>query len=410
MFCSKYVIFSIIALSANFHFLSQSGCTDPQALNYNSMAIVNDGSCSYDVSNYSPALIGDLSLSLNENSGLIYWNNKLVTFNDSGGANKIYFVDQSGNIIQEITILNSQNIDWEAIAQSPDSIYIGDFGNNAGSRQNLCIYGVSKLDIINSTNDTVTAVKSEFEYSDQLIFSNQYENHNYDCEAFFYENDSLHLFTKNWNNLYTKHYVVPTYNQNKFSASVRDSFFVDGLITDASLDSVNNRLLLLGYKNNGSNFYTSFVYLLFDYTSNQYFSGNKRRIEIGSMLEVSQTEGIAWLDSLTGFISSEEISSVITIAPKLFSFDFSSYLTNSLTETDVLSNSYRVFPNPVCEYLIMPKNIKRYRILNHFGKVIIENINYMSNPIVDVKFLQPGNYFLKDLLNNQVYKFVKLTN
>ena len=401
------LFFLLIVISCEAY--TQSGCTDPQALNYNAGAIVNDGSCLYDVTDYPPVLLGDLPSLLNETSGLIYWNEKLVTFNDSGGANKIYLIDTSGvSVVQEITISNAQNIDWEAIAQSSDSIYVGDFGNNAGSRQNLCIYGISKSDILLTTNNSVVGVKSEFNYSDQVVFSGQYENHNYDCEAFFYHNDSLHLFTKNWSDLYTKHYVLPSSNQNVFSASVKDSFFVDGLITDASLDSINNRLLLLGYKNNGSNFYTSFVYLLFDYSSNNYFSGNKRRIEIGSMLEVSQTEGIAWSDSLTGYISAEEIVSVITIAPKLFSFDFSTYLSNSLSETDELEESYWLSPNPVIESLLLPEDVKAYSIVSQSGQVIVERIDYITNNLIDVKFLKAGKYFLKDLNNNRVYKFVKL--
>ena len=393
----------------SFKTFSQLGCTDPQALNYNSNASINDGSCVYDVTDYSPILIGDLPSALNENSGLIYWDDKLVTFNDSGGANKIYLIDTNGvNIVQEITISNAQNIDWEAIAQSSDSIYVGDFGNNAGSRQNLCIYGISKSDILLTTNNSVVGVKSQFNYADQVVFSGQYENHNYDCEAFFYHNDSLHLFTKNWGDLYTKHYVLPSSNQNVFSASVKDSLYVDGLITDASLDSINNRILLLGYKNNGSNFYTSFVYLLFDYSANNYFSGNKRRIEIGSMLEVSQTEGISWSDSLTGYISAEEIVSVITISPKLFSFDFSTYLSNSLSKTDDLEESYWLAPNPVIDYMILPEDIKTFSIMNQSGKVIIERIDYITNNLIDLKFLKAGKYFLKDLKNNRVYKFIKL--
>ena len=402
--------FFVLFLSYNVSIFSQIGCTDPQASNFDPSASINDGSCVYGTTNYSPNLIGDLPFNLNENSGLIYWNHKLVSFNDSGGGNKIYLLDSLGNILQEITIGNSINIDWEAIAQSPDSIFIGDFGNNSGSRQNLCIYSISKNDILNTSNDSVASNKLEFQYVDQTIFSNQFENHNYDCEAFFFDNDSLHLFTKNWENLYTSHYVIPTSGSSIYSAAIRDSFFVDGLITDVTLDSINDKILLLGYKNNGSNFYTSFIYLLFDYTSGNYFSGNKRRIEIGSMLEVSQTEGITWIDSLTGFISSEEISSLITIAPKLFSFDFTSYLINSLSQTNLLSKSYKVFPNPVSEYLITPSILKRYSIIDHTGKVIFENINHMSNPIIDVKFLKPGNYFLKDHLNSQVHKFVKLNN
>ena len=79
----------LLFLRFNCSVFCQMGCTDPQASNYDPLASLNDGTCIYGVTNYSPNLIGDLSFNLNENSGLIYWNNKLVTFNDSGGANKI---------------------------------------------------------------------------------------------------------------------------------------------------------------------------------------------------------------------------------------------------------------------------------------------------------------------------------
>ena len=84
----KVKLFFLIMI-VSYEAFSQLGCTDPQALNYNSGAIINDGSCLYDVSDYTPVLLGDLPSLLNETSGLIYWNEKLVTFNDSGGANKI---------------------------------------------------------------------------------------------------------------------------------------------------------------------------------------------------------------------------------------------------------------------------------------------------------------------------------
>jgi hypothetical protein len=104
---------------------------------------------------------------------------------------------------------------------------------------------------------------------------------------------------------------------------------VDGLITDACVDSVLNRSYLLGYKNNGNNFYTSFVWCLWDYQNQQVFSGNRRRVEVGNVLTVAQTEGIALKASNKGYISSEKVSSVITIAPKLFQFDFTQFVESS---------------------------------------------------------------------------------
>jgi hypothetical protein len=103
-----------------------------------------------------------------------------------------------------------------------------------------------------------------------------------------------------------------------------DSFNVDGLITDACTDNNASHTYLLGYKNNGNNFYTSFIWCVWDYPGNNYFNGNKRRIEIGNVLNLSQTEGLALSSSSKGFISSEKVVSVITIAPKLFHFDLGS--------------------------------------------------------------------------------------
>ena len=93
--------------------------------------------------------------------------------------------------------------------------------------------------------------------------------------------------------------------------------------------------MLLGYKNNGANFYTSFIWMLWDYNANDFFSGNKRRIEIGTMLSLGQTEGIALKGNASGFVSSEEISSVITIPPKLLKFDFSEYFNGEALNIDI---------------------------------------------------------------------------
>ena len=78
--------------------------------------------------------------SLNESSGAIFFNNRLITHNDSGGEAKLYELDTiSGIIEREVTILNATNVDWEDITQDETSIYIGDFGNNNGNRTDLKI-------------------------------------------------------------------------------------------------------------------------------------------------------------------------------------------------------------------------------------------------------------------------------
>ena len=52
---------------------AQSGCTDPQAQNYDVNAVINDGTCIYSTTNYSPQLVANLVSALDENSGLIFF-------------------------------------------------------------------------------------------------------------------------------------------------------------------------------------------------------------------------------------------------------------------------------------------------------------------------------------------------
>ncbi len=83
-------------------------------------------------------LIDSLCPQLDENSGLILLNDNFLTLNDSGGDPKIYVIDTvSGCINRTVVVANVVNHDWEALTMDTDYIYIGDFGNNSGTRTNL---------------------------------------------------------------------------------------------------------------------------------------------------------------------------------------------------------------------------------------------------------------------------------
>ncbi|MFI5220229.1 MAG: hypothetical protein ACHQNT_12150, partial [Bacteroidia bacterium] len=131
-----------------------SGCTDPQANNYNASATVNDGSCTYNTTNVTITDKTNLSTPLlDETSGIEFLANKLWTHNDSGNSNDIYRVDTSSNtVFQTVHISNATNVDWEDITYGNDYLFVGDFGNNNGNRQNLKIYRIHK----NNLSDTAT--------------------------------------------------------------------------------------------------------------------------------------------------------------------------------------------------------------------------------------------------------------
>ena len=383
----------------------QFGCTDSQATNFNASASINDGSCLYNPTNYSLNLVANLVDTLSENSGLVWAAGKLYTFNDSGSGTKVYEVTANGTIIRPIHIANSTNVDWEAMTSDSTYFYIGDFGNNNGNRTDLCIYRLLKSEVTNNALDTVVAEKMNFSWADQLDFTSAYNANDFDCEAFYATEDSLFLFSKNWVDLKTKCYSLPNYWTDTLNATLISQFDVDGLITDACKDTINDRIYLLGYKNNGSNFYTSFIWCLWDHASNFIFSGNKRRIEIGNVLTVSQTEGITLSDNGTAYVSAEKVINIITIPAKLFNLNFSAYFEESTGIESMLNEApfqlSNILINEGIIELVINVPFREVYIEDIQGKRIMEIENKLSKlPINDFH----GIYFLR--IDNILYPIV----
>ena len=383
----------------------QFGCTDSQATNFNASASINDGSCLYNPTNYSLNLVANLVDTLSENSGLVWAAGKLYTFNDSGSGTKVYEVTANGTIIRTIHIANSTNVDWEAMTSDSTYFYLGDFGNNNGNRTDLCIYRLLKSEVTNNAIDTVVAEKMNFSWADQLDFTSAYNANNFDCEAFYATEDSLFLFSKNWVDLKTKCYSLPNYWTDTLNATLSSQFDVDGLITDACKDTINHRIYLLGYKNNGSNFYTSFIWCLWDHASNFIFSGNKRRIEIGNVLTVSQTEGITLSDNGTAYVSAEKVINIITIPAKLFNLNFSAYFEESTGIESMLNEApfqlSNILINEGIIELVINVPFREVYIEDIQGKRIMEIENKLSKlPINDFH----GLYFLR--IDNILYPIV----
>ena len=82
--------------------------------------------------------------SLNETSGLEFFENYLITHNDSGDKPRLYIINKLGKKILEIEISQIKNKDWEDIASDENHFYIADTGNNFATRENLRIYILNK--------------------------------------------------------------------------------------------------------------------------------------------------------------------------------------------------------------------------------------------------------------------------
>jgi hypothetical protein len=334
------LIFIALTVFFSSHAVGQiEGCMDPQALNYNGEATWNDGSCYYEETYFIPDHYTYLPATLSETSGLIYCLGGIWTFNDSGGDAKIYKLDTiSGDIIQIITISNGENVDWEDIAQDEDHIYVGDFGNNSGSRKDLVIYKVSKSDIPATGNAAIIAEIIAYSYADQNDFTPHSNDNEYDCEAIICVEGNIYLFTKNWVSETTRLYTLPAEPGNHSILPV-DSLDVSGLITGAAYSDELDQVVLSGYRN-----YAPFLYLLFDYHENSFFSGNKRNIQMPGIFG-AQTEGVCFKEGSTAFLSCEE---------SLFNQQLFTFSTAIWTDTTLLSIpeslntiEVRVHPNPL---------------------------------------------------------------
>ena len=267
-----------------------SGCTDPQANNFNSEATINDGSCTYNPTIYKPDFRYLLPDEINETSGLIQWDGGFWTNNDSGGENIIYKLDTvTGEVVQKVRLENATNIDWEDIAQDDNFIYIGDFGNNNGNRDNLAIYIVEKDDIYSDEYLEVNAKKINFTYEDYSGKIEKAKDNNFDCEAMIATENYIYLFSKNRGDDKSKLYQLPK-NQGDYVAQLKYTFNSSGLITGADLSKNTNELILVGYTNNS---WIPFLWLMFDFEGEDFFSANKRRIDMLN-IPATQTEGICY--------------------------------------------------------------------------------------------------------------------
>jgi hypothetical protein len=329
------------------------GCTDHYAINFNANATENDGSCVYNSTSRNATLIKSYDSTLNENSALVSYNGKLFTINDSGNSTDILEIDSiSGTVVKHIKVLGTTNVDWEALAVSNKYLYIADFGNNYGNRTNLVIYRVP----VDSLADSVQAEFMYFILPDQTSFTPNAKT-NFDMEAMLHVNDTLYLFTKQWGDLQTKLYMLPTW-KNTDTAILIDSFNVACLITDASIDT-SGKIILLGYDTNGQ----SYTWMLSSYVGNKFFSGHKRKINLG--LSVGQAEGIL-LEDNNALITCERFS---IFPPSLFRLQLNDLWPAPLE----IENTHQFYGDYIGDgklHLRRPDQVARVEYFDNVGSTI----------------------------------------
>lgn len=242
----------------------------------------------------------ELSSGIYETSGLIWLENRLITHNDSGGEATLYEIDTAtGEIMRNVVVANANNQDWEDICQDENFIYIGDFGNNAGTRTDLRIYKISIVDYLTTPNDTVYCDTISFSYSDQIDFTPATYTTNFDAEAFIFKGDSLYIFTKNWGDYRTNIYACSK-NPGTYSLNRVDQVIVECLVTGAAYDSEKNELLLTGYT-----LLNAILVRIGGIVGSSFSTGEFLRLTAGVEGSI-QMEGVAAIGNHQFFVSSEK--------------------------------------------------------------------------------------------------------
>lgn len=229
---------------------------------------------------YEVAVLSD---SLKESSGLNFLNENLYTFNDSGNSGELFKINQKTAKIESKINTQLRNIDWEAMANDGKSFFIGDFGNNSGSRKDLKVYKIPLNDSL--IIDSIQTFK--FNYPEQLDFEPKNLNTNFDAEAMVYSDSKIHIFTKEWQSKFTTHYTLDIATNKSQPARKIESFDTGYVVTDASL--FEDKLYLIGYTKKTQVYLSVFT----KSEGDQFFTNQPKKYYLGSTLSLSQIEGIA---------------------------------------------------------------------------------------------------------------------
>lgn len=245
-------------------------------------------------------IVADLPFALREVSGMAY-NAENETFwmvNDSGNDPLLFNLNAQGEILKELEI-DAKNKDWEDLTTDKEgNIYIGDFGNNKNKRKDLRILKIKKKDL-EKESEEIKPVKISFEYPDQKKFPPKKGKRIYDCEAFFYLNGYLYLFTKsrlNKTSQVTKLYKIPAekgHHKAEYLAEFDTCNRPECWVTSVDINNNEDTIALL----TGNS-----VFIFTNFNSDNFFDADVKRLKFKHL---SQKESVAFKNDSILYVADE---------------------------------------------------------------------------------------------------------
>ncbi len=344
-----------------------------------------------------PVLLTNIDQQVEETSGIVFHNNELWTHNDSGGDAILYSIDTAtGEVVRSVQINNATNNDWEDICKDENYLYIGDFGNNSGARDDLKVYRISLEELENPENTSIDAEIINFAY-DPEIYSGKYtrsNNTNFDCEAFISFQDSLYLFSKNW--IDNKCYLYSLSKEpGTYIIAPKDTINTNGLVCGADYNENTNTIALIGYKYGIPA--PSLLFIIKDFTSNDFFNGTLIRKRLS--LNGCQTEAIIFRNNNDLWFTNENFLSYEQGLYKI------SYNKQGIDKHSFNSKVFEVFPNPAKNTVNI--SVKDKFINNKFNVELIDTsgriikklknnkLNYTRIKKINLSDVKSGKYIIR---------------
>jgi hypothetical protein len=222
----------------------------------------------------------------------------------------------------------------------------------------------------------------------------------------------LFLFTKQWVSKKTSVYKLPK-TAGTYTAQLKYTHDVQGLITGATYIKDSNMVALCGY----NNLLQPFFYLLYDYSGNAFFSGNKLKIEMNAPF--NQVEGITSKNGARFYVSNEYFSQapLPAVPQKLSVYDLGIYLypplSTGIKKTGLNeSNRFNIFPSVVYDALTIQSNTTpdlNYQIHDLYSNLCVSGYIPENKTQLQLSNLRSGVYFITIQTNShqETFKFIK---
>lgn len=346
--------------------------------------------------------VGSFPSSCFETSGLaLSSNGKLWNINDSGNLAELYQIDSQANVTKTLVVNGTTNVDWEDLTRSSDGrLFIGDMGNNANLRTDLCIYILPNPDTVTGSSiDTLG--KIQFSYPDQTAFPPEEADMNFDCESMFWWNNHIYLVSKNRGSTqFAKLYQLPD-QPGTYIPSLLDSFNTSFWITGADISPNGDRLVLESYMG----------FWIFDnITNGQFFQGTPHQFSTN----FTQKEGVVFASNSKLYFSNEYISANQS-GGKLYSLEIDSLLnqiTPILGTSDYLKTWYSFETNDIWIEIKSTETNKpcKATLFNSAGQLVGEKSFFANNGRQFLNVYLPGLYILDLVWSNQNYRQKFLTD